>query len=36
LLLIKRNPSRDVITEEEIDEIQKNEKLSKSEVSTIK
>lgn len=36
LLLIKRNPSRDVITEEEIDEIQKNEKLSKSEVSAIK
>lgn len=36
LLLIKRNTSRDVITEEEIDKIQKKEKLSKSEIQSIK
>lgn len=36
ILLIKRNSSMDVITEEEIDEIQKTEKLSKSEIQSIK
>jgi hypothetical protein len=33
---MKRDSSRDVITEEEIDDIQKKEKLSKSEVQSIK
>jgi serine phosphatase RsbU (regulator of sigma subunit) len=36
LFLVKRDFHRDVITEEEIDEIQKNEKLSKSEIQSIK
>jgi len=36
ILLIKRNVNRDVITEEEIETIQKNEKLSKSEIQSIK
>ncbi len=36
LFMIKRDFHLDVITEEEIDEIQKNEKLSKSEIKSIK